>query len=276
MSDSRMRKIHPMISLDIENYSGRNEAEQFQAQKSLTNLVETAMREAGVDLNDCWPQFSGDGLFAVLPADTQIDRFAETFIEELNVLLGTHNRRRRPRPWTPIRLRMSLHEGPVRTDAATGIAGDPAVAVNRLIDAEALRVALACCQGADLAVIVSERIYTDHLTAGYGSLDLETFRPVHVAVKRNRYRAYLYVPNCDLYKIPELDRFSLPPDSPPGTDPDSSSGAAPDPSPSSPPPTAPNHVQHITQSAHNIRDSVVNQTNSGDINLRDINLGGRR
>mgnify|MGYP001201088752 CR=1 FL=1 len=83
MSDSRMRKIHPMLSLDIENYTGRNEAEQFQAQKSLTGLVETAMREAGVDLNDCWPQFSGDGLFAVLPADTQMDRFAETFIEEL-------------------------------------------------------------------------------------------------------------------------------------------------------------------------------------------------
>src|SRR5690606_17336783 len=186
------------------------------------------------------------------------------------------NRRRRPRPWTPIRLRMSLHEGPVRTDAATVIAGDPAVAVHRLIDAEALRVALVCLEGAELAVIVSVRIYTDYLTSQYGALALVAFRPVHVAVKRNRYRAYLYVPNCDLYKIPELDRFSLPPDSPPGTDPDSSSGAAPDPSPSSPPPTAPNHVQHITQSAHNIRDSVVNQTNSGDINLRDINLGGRR
>jgi hypothetical protein len=207
MPDSRMRKIHPMMSIDIENYSGRNEVEQHEAQESLRLLLETPAREAGLNLATCVIQWSGDGALVVLPAGAPIGEVAEPFIQELGVLLGSHNRRPLPPPWTPIRLRMSMHEGPVRTDGATVIPGVHAVRVDRLVKAEALRVALACCQGADLAVIVSERIFNDYLADGYRSLSPAKFRQVRVAVKANRYLAYVYVPDCDLFKVHDLDPF---------------------------------------------------------------------
>ncbi|MFB4294857.1 hypothetical protein ACBI99_45010 [Nonomuraea sp. ATR24] len=270
MRDSRMRKIHPMMSIDIENYSDRNEAQQHEAQGSLRLLLETAAREAGLDLTAWATQWSGDGAFAVLPADTPIGELAEAFIQELNVLLGTRNRRPLPPPWTSIRLRVSLHEGPVRTDGATGIPGSHAVQVNRLVDAEALRVALACCHGADLAMIVSERVFNDYLTDGYGALSPARFRQVRVAVKENRYLAYLYVPNCDLFRIHELDPFNDIPALPHEDRGPRRAGATS----AEPPSSEPRKI--VYGSAHTITGSNVNETHSGDIRIGDINLGGPR
>ncbi|MEV6155440.1 hypothetical protein AB0L53_34375 [Nonomuraea sp. NPDC052129] len=259
-----------MMSIDIESYSERNEAQQHEAQQSLRLLLEIAAREAELDLTAWATQWSGDGAFAVLPADTPIGELAESFIQELNVLLGTRNRRPLPPPWTSIRLRVSLHEGPVRTDGATGIPGSHAVQVNRLVDAEALRVALACCHGADLAVIVSERVFNDYLTDGYGTLSPARFRQVRVAVKKNRYLAHLYVPNCDLFKIHELDPFDDVP-APPQEDAGPLDAAA---ALAEPPSGEPKQI--VYGSAHTITGSNVSETHSGDIRIGDIHLGGPR
>lgn len=264
MNEFSMRKNHSMVSVDVEKYGDRNTAEQYEAQRVLRFLLEGAARAAGLGLDFWHSQWSGDGLFAVLPTHTSIGERAGRFIQELNVLLGAHNRRPRAQPWTPIRLKVALHEGPVRTDGATGTAGPPAVAVNRLIDADALRVALECCHGADLAVVVSERIFNDYIADGYGDLRPSEFREVHVAAKRKRrYLGYLYMPNCDLFKIRELDRFD-----------DVSEAPRTDPPSAEPPRTAPRKI--VYGSAHKISRSNVNETHSGDINLGDINLGGPR
>ncbi len=249
-----MRKNHPLMAIDIENSRGRNEAQQYEAQRSLRFLLETAACEARLDLTTWRTQWSGDGAFVTLPSDTSIGELAEPLIQELNVQLGARNRRPLPEPWTSIRLRMSLHEGPIRTDGATGIPGAHAVQVNRLVDAEPLRVALACCQGADLALIVSERVFNDYLTDGYGTLSPARFRPVRVAVKKDRYLAYLYVPNCDLFKVAELDPFNAP-------EPEQAASAEE---------TA---RQIIHGPSHTITDSVVNETYSGDINVGGVNIG---
>lgn len=270
MCDSRMRKIHPMMSIDIENYSGRNEAEQHNAQQSLRLVLETAACEAGLDVTAWSTQWSGDGAFVVLPAGTPIDQLAGSFIQELNVLLGTRNRRPLPAPWTTIRLRVSLHEGPVRTDGATGIPGSHAVQVNRLVDAEALRVALACCHGVDLAVIFSERVFNDYLTDGYGTLNPAGFRPIRVMAKKNQYLAYLYIPNCDLYKIHELNRF----DEAPATRNEDSALPRRHAASAEPPIGAPRKI--VYGSAHTITDSNVNETHSGNIQVGEINLGRPR
>ena len=283
-----MRKNHPMMAIDIENYSGRNEAQQYEAQHGLRSLLENVAREAGLDFTTWSTQWSGDGAFVALPAGTSIGELAEPLLHELNVQLGTRNRRPLPEPWTPIRLRMSLHEGPIRTDGATGIPGAHAVEVNRLVDAEPLRVALACCQGADLALIVSERVFNDYLTDGYGTLSPAKFRQVRVAVKKNRYLAYLYVPNCDLFKVAELDPFDAPPpeetapaekESPAGktapAEPAAPAGKAAPPEkavPAEPAGDAPPQIIH--GSAHTISHSVVNEAHTGDINVGGVTFGG--
>ncbi|MFF3440744.1 hypothetical protein [Streptosporangium sp. NPDC002721] len=247
-----------MFSVDVENYSGRNAAEQYEAQRGFDRVLGAAARRTRLDRDEWITQWSGDGGFAVLPGDTPIGVLAETFVQEIDVALGARNGRPRPAPWTRLRLRLALHEGPVRTDGATGVPGPHAVQVNRLVDADAVRVALSSCPGANLAVIVSERVFNDYLTDGYGRLSPAEFRQVRVKAKKETYLAYLYVPGCDLYDIPALNDF----------DPKPHEEAVP--TPRSHP------VQPVVHgSAHTITDSVVNETHKGDINIGDINLGRR-
>jgi hypothetical protein len=259
MRGSSTPKIRPMFSADVENYSGRNAAGQYEAQRGFDQVLRTAARRAKLNHNEWTIQWSGDGGFAVLPEDTPIGILAEAFVQELDVALASRNGRPRPTPWTRLRLRLALHEGPVRTDGATGIPGPHAVQVNRLVDADAVRVALTSCQGANLAVIVSDRVFNDYLIDGYGRLSPAEFRQVHVTAKKEAYLAYLYVPGCDLYDIPALDNF----------DPKPYDEAVP---------TSKIHPAQnaIYGSAHTITDSVVNETHRGDINIGDINLGRRR
>ncbi|MFI6496733.1 hypothetical protein [Nonomuraea typhae] len=139
-----------------------------------------------------------------------------------------------------------------------GVPGGHAVQVNRLADAQAVRDALRLCPGADLAVIVSDRVFNDYLSDGYGSLSPAEFRQVRVRAKADTYTAYLYVAGCDLHELADLDAYAPgPPDSEePG-----------------PPPGGPGTL--VYGSAHKITDSVVNETHEGDINVGDISLGGK-
>ncbi|GHH71843.1 hypothetical protein GCM10017673_25980 [Streptosporangium violaceochromogenes] len=265
MRDSVMPKIRPMLSVDMEDYGGRNAAQQNEAQRGLRHVLHTATRGARLALDEWAVQWSGDGGFAVLPGQTPVRTLAETFVQELDVALATHNGRPRPEPWTRLRLRLALHEGPVRTDGATGVPGSPAVQVNRLADADAARTALASCQGANLVVIVSERIFDDYLTDGYGRLSPAEFRQVRVRGKRKEtYLAYLYVPGCDLYTVPALDPF----------DPTARNEAVP--TPGGPPaPETPRARSIVYGSAHTISDSVVNETHQGGFTIGDITLKRR-
>lgn len=268
MRDSVMPKIRPMLSVDIEDYGGRNTAQQHEAQRGLYHVLHTAAHGAGFTLDEWTVQWSGDGGFAVLPGQTPVRALAETFVQELDVALATRNGRPCPAPWTRLRLRLALHEGPVRTDGPTGVPGPPAVQVNRLVDADAARTALAGCQGANLTVIVSERVFDDYLTDGYGRLSPAEFRQVRVRGKREEtYLAYLYVPGCDLYAVPALDPF----------DPAARNEAAPTPGASAAPgtPETPRARSIVYGSAHTISDSVVTETHRGDITIGDITLKRR-
>ncbi|GII94586.1 hypothetical protein [Sinosporangium siamense] len=274
------REIRVMMSADIESYSDRNDAEQDAAQHSFVRILRSAARRTKLNPDEWDIQWAGDGKFSVLPAGTSVSLLTETFIQEFDLAIATHNARPRPTPWTRLRFRLSLHEGPVR-EGPTGMPGRHTVEVNRLLNADAARTALKVCRGSGLVVIVSERVFNDYLTDGYGQLSPTEFRPVRVKVKRNDYVAYLYVPGCELHEIPELDVFD-----PAVVDDETPSdagqvGAVVPVPPSSPAPHAQERqngpTQHIVYgSQHRFKNSNYQEVHNGNINVGDIDLSRRR
>lgn len=210
MTERDLPEYRPLITGDIENYSSRTGPQQGALQKGLMDCLEAAAEAAGLSRLEWLLQPSGDGECSVLPQDTDMVRLTDVFLREFDIALAVYNRRRQPFDWTRMRVRLALHVGPVHVRGANGFPGDHGVQVGRLVDAPALRDALAACPGADLAVIVSDRLYDDYIVQGYGELRPAEFRQVHVVVKNQRYTAYVYVPNHDVHDISVLARYDMP------------------------------------------------------------------
>jgi hypothetical protein len=158
-----------------------------------------------------WPgwqtQFSGDGIFAILPSGTSVTCLLDRFLRELDAELGGYNRRRREAAWTRMRLRLAVHAGLVYLDGPTGSPGQHAVEPARLCDSGPVRAALGACPGADLAVIVSSAIYRDYVTQGLGNPRPTEFRTVLARVKKQSYVAHLLIPGFDVHAIAALAKF---------------------------------------------------------------------
>ncbi len=91
-----------------------------------------------------------------------------------------------------IQLRMAVHAGQVHRDT-TGLAGEAVTHVFRLLEAEQLNTSLAAC-GAELGVVVSSYLHQTVIRHGPGLIDPAGYRPVDVAVKQTRARAWLHIP----------------------------------------------------------------------------------
>ncbi|WP_055407141.1 hypothetical protein [Frankia sp. ACN1ag] len=99
----------------------------------------------------------------------------------------------------PLRMRVSLHVGPV-TDSGTNRLGDgngdARIALHRLLDAAAVRHLLddSSPRGTLVAAILSSRVFEDVVVGGYSVLDPAHFVRVSVEEKSYRGEAYVHVP----------------------------------------------------------------------------------
>ncbi|GGL27947.1 hypothetical protein [Planomonospora parontospora] len=271
MTEPAMPMSHAALAVDIQNYSGRNDLQQLHLQSALTQVLDAATSAVGLDRSR-WSerQPQGDGEFAWLPPDVHLDVLVGPFIRELHAELGGHNRRCPGDFCTPIRLRVALHFGPVRLGAATGVAGGHAVRVGRLLDSAPVRVALDACQAADLALIVSDRLYDDFISQGLGKP--EQYRRVRVEVKRDHCIAYVHVPGQDVHALTALDPFGA--DGPePGDGPTTATGADRGPVRPDAGPTAGTAIygDQISGASHRFGDHGTVNTVGGD----QVNLPGR-
>jgi class 3 adenylate cyclase len=210
MSQPAVPEYRVMLTVDIEDYSSRTDTEQQVLQASLRNALDNAADAADLNRRGWLTQFSGDGLFAILPARTDVTRLMDHFMRELDAELGGYNRRRSEQAWARMRLRLAVHAGPVYLDGSTGWPGQHAVVPARLRDSEPVRAALAAFPGADLAVIVSSEIYRDYVSQGPGNPRPTEFRAVLAQVKKQSYVGHLLVPGHDVHVVAALARFDAP------------------------------------------------------------------
>ncbi|WP_433540449.1 hypothetical protein ACQP10_34800 [Streptosporangium sandarakinum] len=271
MNEHPSREYQVLLSVDVENYGGRNYVEHRTLQSALVQVVDEAADRAELDRHLWVRQMVGDSITALLPGGTDVYRILDNFVRELDAAIGFHNRRRAEPAWSPMRLRLALDAGLVDSTGAAGWPGPRAVEVVRLRDSRPARAALGVFPAAELVVIVSEAIYNDHVTQLSGRPAPSEFLRVHTEEKTERYTAYLYVPRFDPHSSPELVKFAV------ESDPHTSDTSAP---PGERAPSGPAETPHIP-TIHAGRDAIgqlSNHVTNGDINSagRDQRISSRR
>ncbi|MFD9068500.1 hypothetical protein [Streptomyces lasiicapitis] len=178
------------LAADMEQYSRLDTRTQLAAQADLVRLLDEAATLAGLDRTAWARQPQGDQEFAVLPEATPEAAVLGPFVCHLAACLGALNARAvAPR----VRLRLAVDTG-VAADAALGHAGPAPVAVARYVNAPQLKAVLAALTVADLAVIVSDRLYQDVVRSGRRDLDSAQYVRAHVRVKEFGGYGWIRVP----------------------------------------------------------------------------------
>lgn len=178
------------LAADMEQYSRLDTRTQAAFQSELVRMLDEAAALTGLDRAawTCQPQ--GDLEFAVLPEATPEGALLGPFVHHLAVRLRDRN----ARPAAPrVRLRLAVDTGVV-AEAALGHAGPAPVAVARYVNAPQLRAVLATLTAADLAVIVSDRLYQDVVRSGRPDLDPAQYVRAHVRVKEFAGYGWIRVP----------------------------------------------------------------------------------
>lgn len=224
------------LAADMEQYSRLDTRTQSAVQSDLLRLLDETAARTGLDRTAWARQPQGDQEFAVLPEATPEATVLGPFVHHLAVRLGALN----TRPAAPrVRLRLAVDTGVVE-DAALGHAGPAPVAVARYVNAPQLKAVLDALTQADLAVIVSDRLYQDVVRFGHPDLDPTQYVQAHVRVKEFGGYGWIRVPGHG----PDEVRASV----------DMAEGPGEPPSPDGPAPSRTTLSQHVHQGAAIGRD----------------------
>ncbi|MEV0270443.1 hypothetical protein AB0H43_16805 [Hamadaea sp. NPDC050747] len=189
-----------LIAADMESYSSRDNVLQYRAQRGFHDVMNAAARRLGLDRLQWVTQQNGDGELAILPEGTDETRIVTTLPPVVDRLLRDYNRGLAAE--ARVRLRIALHEGLVHLDGANGFPGEAIVTVCRLVDSSAAKRALKVFPNANVALIVSDRIYRD-VVRHYHDLRPERFQRVTAQVTGKNFGepAWIYVPDEDATKV---------------------------------------------------------------------------
>lgn len=131
----------------------------------------------------------GDGALVVMPPYVPPEDLLDPFAHHLTALLRRYNRLASEA--ARLQLRLAVHAGRVHGDAY-GMAGQPLIHLFRLLEARSFKNALAG-SGADLGMIVSDRLYADAMDLG-GLVDPGAYRETRISIKETRARAWMWFP----------------------------------------------------------------------------------
>jgi hypothetical protein len=174
--------------LDVAGYGARTAPMQNDVQRRLPPLVSSMLAKCGMDLGEVEHEWTGDGINAVLPAETDPTVALPVMIRSLAAQLGTDN----ARGSDPIRLRMAVGIGLVEHSGA-GFGGPMIVDINRLVGSTPLRAALAAHPTADLAVAISDQVHSIIIRPGYPGIPSAQFTPVNVVEKEFAAPAWIWI-----------------------------------------------------------------------------------
>lgn len=181
---------HLCLAVDAKGYGGRDSVAQYDLQRDVPAVMDDAAAAAGLDRSRWLIQPQGDGELALLPPGQPEPRVVDDFVRELHACLTLLNFEKRPE--ARLRMRVAIHFG-VAYEAPSGFAGDAVVVTARLLASDALHHALGQAPGADLAVAVSDRVYTDTVLQRHTSLLPDHFNRVEVTEKEYAGPAWIRV-----------------------------------------------------------------------------------
>lgn len=159
MKQLRQLVHRTILVFDVEGFGDlrRSVLSQRAIREGMYSALQQALGDLGVSWQACEHEDRGDGLFVLVPPDTEKGLFAEAFPLKLAAALHAHNDTHKPEE--AYRLRIALHAGEVQFDDH----GVTAPALNhafRLINATPFKSALKNSSGV-LAIIASSWFYSE-------------------------------------------------------------------------------------------------------------------
>lgn len=181
-----------ILVVDVEGFGDRRRTNPHQVavREGIYASLCGALANSGVRWDNCYDENRGDGVLVLIPPDVPKSLLVVQFPPEMAAALREHNKTcsREAR----IRLRVAVHAGEIQYDNH-GVAGTAINLTFRLLETEALKVALADSPGV-LALIASKWFYEEvirHTPASHPA----TYRRVRVAVKETKDTAWICLPD---------------------------------------------------------------------------------
>jgi O-acetyl-ADP-ribose deacetylase (regulator of RNase III) len=177
------------FTVDVVGFGGRSARGREAVEHRLLAWLCQILADAGTDLDQVDHQWHGDGASVYLPSDVDPTRIVTTLVDATIRRLAEDNRRHSDR----IQLRMAVTVGLLGRGIA-GYTGPIVVDLARMVDASPLRQAIADEPACDLAILLSDYVYSHFVQPGYSELPATLFRRVDVVVKEFAAPAWLWVP----------------------------------------------------------------------------------
>lgn len=193
MVETARHAVHrAMVLVDVEGFGSpdRTLPHQLRTRAVLYAVVREALAAAGVPWDRCYHEDRGDGVFVLVPPEYPKGPLVEALPGALARTAGRHDDESHDA--ARVRLRLAVHAGEVAFDEH-GATSTSLTTAFRLLDAAPLKRALADSPGV-VALIVSDSIF-EEVVRQSATVDPATFRPVDVAVKEVRERAWVALPD---------------------------------------------------------------------------------
>jgi class 3 adenylate cyclase len=173
-----------VLLTDVVGFGALNRSDQDRQiiRNSVLGMVQELL---GPVWEACAWEDRGDGLLIVAPPQVPTARIMESVHRTLPGWLRLHNQTYNES--ARIRLRIAVNVGPVIEDSL-GMAGDAIIRTARLVDAPALKKAMAVT-GAAMGIIVSEFVYETVVMRDL--INSDEYKMIEVSVKESRRLAWM-------------------------------------------------------------------------------------
>ena len=187
-------QVCALFAVDIVAFTrpDRDDDIRLHLHEELYKFLEKAFDDSGIPWADCCWEDRGDGALIVVPPGIAFRGIIDPLPERLRSLVRRHNHRSCRA--AGIQLRAAAHIGPVDHDGH-GFVGSDVNLLFRMLDARPFKRTVAAT-GAELALIVSDYVYSS-LVCRYPSLvSPEAFQTVRFQAKQTRAKAWTYLPGA--------------------------------------------------------------------------------
>jgi hypothetical protein len=175
-----------LAAVDICSFGGRDDHVQLHQRRVLYAQLAEVFEMTGISWTECYREDRGDGALIIVPPGVPVHHLLDPLAHHLTAALRRYNRLASTD--AQLRLRVAVHAGYVYRDDH-GVAGRAVVHLFRLLDSAVFKCALAD-SGADLGVIVSDRLYGD----ADGLVEDAAYRQLNVICKETSAKAWVWIP----------------------------------------------------------------------------------
>jgi hypothetical protein len=181
------RPIRMGFMFDIVGYGGRNSPAKESLQERLATVVRLVLADMGVALSETDRQGTGDGVLVFLPEWLDVQSALPVLLRSTTERLAYDNGVFRDR----MRVRLAVDVGPVGL-TELGFGGVTVTNTGRLLDSEPLREWVVDHPDRDLAVALSNALYSFAVAEGVPGLPIDQFTRVTVRAKELATTAWLW------------------------------------------------------------------------------------